>query len=594
MRPPPRFAPPGSPRGPRASLLLHFALALVLVAVAAQAASAQVLAPPSGATAAVQFLDAADAAARAGDPARATDLAYRASVAAYAASVRPSGSPGADLWAQTLYRRAVAQCLTWASQAGRLDPRSHLLIAGPGTLGLIEVPILHQGFLWQPSDFNQLIDPERLASDPGLERPHRRAGLGAPMVAIRFRRSDGPIEPFYGARHPFVATALIVPDLDAWTHPDPSTPPADRLVLLDPRRVGRVQLEGQMWPLAADFDSNVSMMRDIMGGDRYRFLALLRPDRTLDVARLFMVEPYQPGKIPVILVHGLWSSPTTWSDLQGDLECDREITSRYQLWTFTYPTGMSFLASAEILRNALDQIVPTLDPSGADPSLRSIVLVTHSMGGLIGRLQTTSSGDALWSAYSSTPFDEMVLDPALAERLRPRFFFEPQPYVSRVVFIATPHRGAMMANQLVGRLSSRLIREPADWRDAFREMRQDNPGAMNGWLRRRPPTSIDLLQPDHPILIAINELPRAPGVAYHSIIGVGGHRRLLVEEPTDGVVAFHSAALASVDSEILVDARHANIHHRPETTAEVRRILLLHSTTQTPDNDPDVLKTHHR
>jgi hypothetical protein len=208
--------------------------------------------------------------------------------------------------------------------------------------------------------------------------------------------------------------------------------------------------------------------------------------------------------------------------------------------------------------------------------------VSHSRGGLLARLQTTSSGDALWSAYSNTPFDAMVLDPALAEQLRSRFFFEPQPNVSRIVFIATPHRGAMMANQLVGRLSSRLIREPADWRDSFREIRRDNPGAVNGWIHRRPPNSIDLLKADNPLLIAINELPRAPGVTYHSIIGVGGHRRLMTEEPTDGVVPFHSAALAGVESELLVDGRHANIHHRPETTIEVRRILLEHTADPAP------------
>lgn len=498
------------------------------------------------------------------------DLYYRAVVVAYAWLTISAGEP--DPIALESYNESLRKCMKTATVFGRLDPRSHLMVRSPA--GMVAVPVSHRGFVWSSDDFDELRDPTDLERDPGLERAHVRVGIGTPQVVLRQKRGDVS-DAFLMVNHPFAATAVVHPDLGAWMGPRVGQVPGDRLEFLDPKRVRSVEASGRILPMAADLDVLVSMMREISGGNRFSIGGLLRPESALRVANLYMVEPYQRGKIPLVLVHGLASSPLTWGDVLGDLAQDRALLERYQVWLFAYPTGLGFARNAAILRGSLDQIVPTMDPGGADASLRSMVLVGHSMGGLLSKLQTQSSGDMLWNVFSHVPMDQMEIEPEGREMLRKQLFFEPQPYVKRVVFVATPHRGSTIANNMVGRLSSRLILLPDDGREAYRELRHNNPGALNKIMGRRPPTSIDLLEDDHPFLMAMMGLPRAPGVKWHSVVGVG-KQRLLQDEPTDGVVPFHSASISGVESEMMVDATHVSIHHQPETVYELRRILAEH------------------
>jgi hypothetical protein len=100
--------------------------------------------------------------------------------------------------------------------------------------------------------------------------------------------------------------------------------------------------------------------------------------------RLLMLEPYRPGRMPVVLVHGTASSPGAWAELVNEIENDPRLWDRYQVWLFVYNTGSPILYSAGLLREALLDTVGTLDPEGDDPALT-------------GRSTPETKGRTLWS-----------------------------------------------------------------------------------------------------------------------------------------------------------------------------------------------------
>ncbi|MEJ7590700.1 MAG: hypothetical protein WKF77_04075 [Planctomycetaceae bacterium] len=57
----------------------------------------------------------------------------------------------------------------------------------------------------------------------------------------------------------------------------------------------------------------------------------------------FLLEPYQPGRIPLVLIHGLASDALTWKEMIAALQSNQEIAARYQIWVYQYPTGNSYL-----------------------------------------------------------------------------------------------------------------------------------------------------------------------------------------------------------------------------------------------------------
>jgi hypothetical protein len=204
-----------------------------------------------------------------------------------------------------------------------------------------------------------------------------------------------------------------------------------------------------------------------------------------------------------------------------------------------------------------------------------MVLVGHSMGGLISRLITYDSGDAYWNSVSNTPFSEVNAPPELKQQIQRVYFFEPNPSVSRVITIASPHRGSEFANSFTRWLGRRLISIPKLTVNTTKQLLELNPGAFRLEESDMVTTSLDSLSPNSPILQAMMQTPASPDVKYHNIVGIT-KTNLPVEENTDGVVTYASAHLTNVESEIVVQADHSEAHRHPATIREIRRILLLH------------------
>jgi pimeloyl-ACP methyl ester carboxylesterase len=257
------------------------------------------------------------------------------------------------------------------------------------------------------------------------------------------------------------------------------------------------------------------------------------------------------------------------------LEADPALTGDFQFWTFGYSTGDPIPYSAYLLRRDLDEVRQELDPGKADPAFDRIVLIGHSMGGLLSKMIAVESGDRLWHVVSDRPFGEMMGEEEDLKLLRNGLFFNAYPGVRRVVYIATPHRGSRVDQGSIQRLGTRLIRLPDPLRAAHRRLVAHNPpDFFREHFRRGMPSSIDELEWGSPILTGLWELAHPPALRVHSIIAVRPDSP--PDHRTDGLVSYESAHVAGEASEKVVPAGHLCQEH-PEVIGEVRRILAEHA-----------------
>jgi pimeloyl-ACP methyl ester carboxylesterase len=289
---------------------------------------------------------------------------------------------------------------------------------------------------------------------------------------------------------------------------------------------------------------------------------------------LSLLQPYRRGRVPVVFVHGLWSSPWSWAPMVKALEADPALRDRYQFWTFGYSTGDPIPYSAWLLRHDFDEVRRKFDADGTDAAFDRMVIVGHSMGGLLAKMMVQDSGSRLWQLVSDRPFEELAGDPEDRDLFRHGLFFKPRPEVRRVVFIATPHRGSRVDRGRLEHLGARLVRVPEPLRAAHdRLIARNGPAFFTERVRAGMPTSIDELEFGSPILTGLSELGLAPGVKVHSIIADRRHP----PQPggDDGLVPYDSSHIDGVASELLVYAGHLCQGH-PAVIDEVRRLLAEH------------------
>jgi pimeloyl-ACP methyl ester carboxylesterase len=307
------------------------------------------------------------------------------------------------------------------------------------------------------------------------------------------------------------------------------------------------------------------------------------PKEDVDIVGLFRFEPtglsllrpYRRGRIPVVLIHGLWSNPWSWARMVEGLEADGTLRDRYQFWTFGYSTGDPLPYSATLLRHDLDEVRRKLDPDRSDAAFDRMVLVGHSMGGLLAKMMVQESGTRLWRLVSDRPVEDLGGDPADRELFRRALIFRPRPEVRRVVFIATPHRGSRLDRGGLERLGSRLVRLPDPLRAAHQRLiARNGPEFFTERFLKGLPTSIDELEWQSPILVGLGELGLAPTITAHSIIA--DRRDPARAGGNDGLVPYESAHLDGVASESLVSSGHLCQDH-PGVIREIRRILEDHA-----------------
>lgn len=381
------------------------------------------------------------------------------------------------------------------------------------------------------------------------------AGVGAPVVAIdpAFRIGHREMR-----KHQPVRTLTAVVEIRGRTA---------TLELLDPYQVEDVAIGGRKARMAADYSAAVMLALSKSRVDKLGLARLLRPSRYNDTAHLNFIQPYDPQRIPVLCVHGLQDTPASFAPLYFKLLEDPVIRENYQFWVFSYPSGYPYPYSASLLRRELDKV------KQAYPDHRDIVLIGHSMGGIISRTMVTDAGDTIWREAFGRPVDRTPIGGLSRQLLVDSLVFRNRPEIHRAVFIAAPHRGSELASNWVGRIGSRLVRLPsfmADVKNTLVSVATVDPAAM---ALSRAPNSVDTLSPDNRFVRAINKIPIAPGVTYHTIAGDRGKGN--TPNSSDGVVPYWSSHLDGAASEKIVPSGHM-AHQNPQGIEEVRRILHLH------------------
>lgn len=402
---------------------------------------------------------------------------------------------------------------------------------------------------------------------------NRQFGIGIPLISLLHSRA-----PYKSLRLPgncpLPATAVLHFDLDR------KSPIVNaRFQLFDTFVTEKVEICRQAVPLALDYSTPVAAFSRYLPYDTdHLLLNVIDPQRVQSYTGLYMLEPYNPQKIPIVLVHGLMSSPSTWIRMVNALRNYPFIRRNYQFWFYKYSSGNPVLLSAIPLRDALlaaeKEFATTPE---AKRSFSQMVIAGHSMGGLLTAVITQDKPEYFVEQISGEKWSDLSkrLSADDVKKLQVAFFSRPS-FVKRVVFMAVPHKGSVMAKWMLARLTSRLIRIPeyifnqvSDLIHVLGILNDSDVVSIEKYLY----TGVDNLDPDNRFIKMLSKSKFASDIPRHSIIG----NKKMSNAPggTDGVVSYESAHLDRVDSELIVKSGHS-VHQSPETIRELVRILRVH------------------
>jgi pimeloyl-ACP methyl ester carboxylesterase len=473
--------------------------------------------------------------------------------------------------AADLYNRGLTQALA-SADGSVVDLRSGLYTLPFGQQ--VAVHLQPDALRWADRDLVEFVPVAELRVR-GLRARHRRPGIGAPLAARAIASDpDAKRRDFLGpdARTPVTALLRIDDARNQLTQPvihgSLEVYGSDRRnVEIDGRQV-RLEVEPSAalaWTLSQSQKWRWERQGFFVGD-------LLREELPTS---LTFTQPFRPGLIPVVLVHGTLSSAGRWADMLNDLENDGRVRDRFQFWFFHYSTGSPIPYSAMLLRDALTDVVAQLDPDGTDPALHQMVVIGHSQGGLLTKMLAIDPGTRFWDRISRRPLDDLNVSGETREILQRALLVHPLPFVRRVIFIATPHGGSSVTTGLIARTASRFVTLPGDVLSAVADLMEGNSDAILLDPRRPDFGSVYGMRPGSPFLRALAATPIAPGVAAHSIVPVTGAGP--GPNATDGVVTYRSARIDGVESELVIPFAGHSVQGHPLAIEEVRRILLEHA-----------------
>ena len=415
---------------------------------------------------------------------------------------------------------------------------------------------------------SEILPASTLTFD-GIRSQYRRDGLGAEMVAVM--PEEKADVPWREMRYPALTVILDFPgstlehvlgSRDAVIH------------VYDPFKTERVTLRGASVPLAGNFTSGYGLWLARSSFARQSIGTLVGKGDMLESPRIYLMQPYQPDKKTVIMIHGLASSPEAWINVANEIMGDEALARNYQIWQVYYPTSFPLPVSNFEIRKALDQVISAMDPTKNAAASRDMVVVGHSMGGILARLLVSSSGNKLWDPLAAKRDVGADQKNKARERLHGYLFFEPLPSIKRAVFIAAPHRGTPFADNCLARFAAGLVTLPVK---LIKGVIQPAVSLLAPEQMHRSAHSfngIANLSAHDPFIQAAAALPMASGVPFHSIIG-NDTPDVPLESSSDGLVPYASAHLEGAASEKVIASGHS-VQETPQGILELRRILHEH------------------
>ena len=305
--------------------------------------------------------------------------------------------------AVNLYNQGIALGLA-GKNSGTVELRADTYALPFGQLNISLDP---EEFRWGP--FNMIDFTSAAQLDVrGLRNDYRWPGIGAAMVAS-LQHIPGMREPFFllvPSSIKMAVTAFL--RLENIEKGIDSGQLQGEMVLYTTEENTVVEVNGRRIPL--EFGPTTALATTLEGSQVYdlELKGLLAGDLNLFKQssrfkdNVFLMSPYRPGKIPLVLVHGTASSPARWAELLNEILNDRELLQHYQVWLFTYNTGNPVLYSGGLLVQALKNMVKEFDPEGREEALQKMVVIGHSQGGLLAKLTAIDSETA--SGTTCSPF----------------------------------------------------------------------------------------------------------------------------------------------------------------------------------------------
>ena len=522
--------------------------------------------------------------------AKSGDRSYFLAAAVYAyAFLFPQGSGASPdpfdprfRTAVDLYNRGITGGFAEPENRQVVIPNRRQVILAEGVyrlpFGELSVHIDPNEFRYGPFRMVNFVDTAELEVR-GLRNTYRWPGIGASLVAALKHRPGEQEREFAMVPATLRVAATAFLRLENIEEGIRTGRMEGRLTLHTTQEETSVTVGGRTVPL--EYALTAALADTLEGSQAYaiELKGLFSGDFKIlkDTARfkdnVFLMAPYRPGRIPLVLVHGTASSPARWAQMLNEILNDQELWNRYQVWLFTYNTGNPILYSGGILTQGLRNVVSELDPEGKDSALRKMVVIGHSQGGLLTKLTAIDSGERFWERLFNVPIDQIDVSPESRELLRRSLYYKPLPYVRQVVFISTPHRGSHLSGGYITDLLRRLITLPLTLLNPLQEIFQRSPEAVTtNAMGAEVPRSTDNMSPESPFIKTFASIPIAPGVIAHSIIAVDNPEDPKAEWD-DGVVAYSSAHIDGVASELVVHSGHS-AQESPLAIEEVRRILV--------------------
>ena len=516
--------------------------------------------------------------------------------AAYAARMRTRGNASgydfSDFRMMQIYNDACRGVFSFLKSHKLLANNSYSLLDMEDRRYFFQAPRYH---LSVPDD---TVEDFTLCSDysvNALMQKNRQPGVGIPLVGHVAQQDNYHV--LKSPRGLTIPVTLIVGLRESDSHVMEVTMHYLDTSLEETAPKEMEFLVAANWPLALDFSTPLACFLNSLP-NRNLISVMVKSDDQEDHSGLFLIEPYQPDKIPVVFIHGLMSSPDTWVQMINALKNDPVIRNRYQFWFYSFSSGVPVMATAGDLRKVL---LAAREELGTTPealaNFDKMVLIGHSMGGLVSRTLLQRDPHFIVEQVTHRNWDEItsLLTEEELDVVEEYAVIPALPFVKRVVFMAVPHRGSEMAQWSLTRYGSKLVNLPKALQEkmpifgrVFQKLNQNKEEIEKLRKARKESgddhsiTGLHDLDPDSLFIRALSESPMKEGLVYHSIIGDTEQS----DHPggTDGVVPYSSSHLDNAASEVIVHSGHS-IHRSPGAMQELLRILLLHLREEQPADE---------